>query len=301
MIRKLLIAALFVSSVPTSMSAQTRTRPRDVRNAPVTAPTIIGRYGSAPQQFGELRLPAGRGPFPIAVIIHGGCWTRSFETLEGTAPIATALAARGIATWNIEYRALGDPGAGWPGTFQDWGAATDYLRVLARYYSIDLDRVTVIGHSAGAHAAAFVASRPRLSENLDIRGANPLPVAAVVPIDGPPDVTPFVGVDADICGQPVIAPLMGGTPAEQPARYRDTSAVAHLPLGVPMYLVSGSPVLTREAAEAYRSAATARGDRVEILAPAGSDHFNIIYPGRPQWTEVENYIVERAVRLRRPR
>lgn len=296
MIRFALIAAALAAAYIPVASAQTR--PRDVRNAPVTAPTIIGRYGSATQQFGELRLPPGRGPFPVAVVIHGGCWTRSYETLEGTAPIATALANRGIATWNVEYRALGDPGAGWPGTFQDWGAATDYLRVLARFYPIDLNRVTVVGHSAGAHAAAFVASRPRLPAALDVRGADPLRVRAAVPIDGPPDITPFVGADAEICGQPVIVPLMGGTPAEQPARYRDSAVTTYLPIGVPMYLVSGSPVLTREAAEAYRSAATARGDRVEILAPAGSDHFNIIYPGRPQWTEVENYIVERAVGLR---
>jgi acetyl esterase/lipase len=291
-----LLKALFVAALTTpAAGVSAQTSPSDVHAASVSPPTTIGRYGPAPEQFGELRMPPGRGPFPVAVIIHGGCWTRSFETLRGTSGIATALQARGIATWNIEYRALGDPGAGWPGTFLDWGAATDHLRVLARRHRLDLRRTIVVGHSAGAHAAAFVATRRRLPAGSEIRGGNPLRVRGAVLIDGPPDIAPFAGVDEQICGAPVISQLMGGTPAAQPARYRGSSPLTYLPLGIPLYLVAASPVLPREAAEAYRAAAEARGDRVEILAPAGGDHFNIIFPGRPQWSEVENFIVSRAV------
>jgi acetyl esterase/lipase len=82
-------------------------------------------------QFGELRLPGGKGPFPVVAVIHGGCWTRSFEDVTGTAPLADMLTKRGIATWNINYRARGDAGAGYPGTFEDVGAGVDHLRALA--------------------------------------------------------------------------------------------------------------------------------------------------------------------------
>jgi len=264
--------------------------PADVRVLPATVPTLIDHYGPAARQIGELRVPAGKGPFPVAVVIHGGCWTNGFETLRGTAPIASALAARGIATWNVEYRQVGDPGGGWPGSFQDWGAATDHLRTLAARYPLDLTRTIVVGHSAGAHAALWVASRGRLPRTSAIRGADPLPVHSAVAIDGPGDLAPFVGVDAAVCGKPVIVPLMGGTPAAVPDRYREGAPARQLPLGLPQTLVA-SVVLTPPLAQAYRRAAVAGGDRVTVVTTPGSDHFNVIAPGTPQWRDVEAAIV----------
>lgn len=258
-------------------------RPQDVDRLPSTPPTVVERYGTDPLERGELRLPKGKGPFPVAVVIHGGCWTKGFATLANTAPLASALAARGIASWNVEYRQVGDVGGGWPGSFQDWGAATDHLRVLAKRHPLDLKRVVVTGHSAGAHAALWVAGRRKLPAVSMVRGRDPLPVRAAVAIDGPGDLAPFVGPDAEICGKPVIAPLMGGTPAEQPARYAEGSPAALLPIGVPQVLLP-SAVLTPTAAEAYRTAGAAKGDQVTVTPPApGADHFNIIAPGEPQF------------------
>ena len=268
--------------------------PADVSKLPETAPVAVDRYGAAPLQFGELRLPPGPRPkrnLPVAIVIHGGCWTKGFETLRGTSPIASALAAQGIATWNIEYRQIGDAGAGWPGTFQDWAAATDHLRVLAGSYPLDLKRVIVVGHSAGAHAALWVATRPKLPATSAVRGARPLPIRAAVAIDGPGDLAPFVGRDAQVCGKPVIAPLLGGTPDAVPDRYRDGSPFANLPLGVPQVVVA-STVFTPADAEAYRAGAAAKGDAVTVVTTAGSDHFNIIAPGEPQWAEVQAAILK---------
>ena len=257
--------------------------PRDVDALPASKPTALLSYGPDTLQTGELRLPPGKGPFPVAVVIHGGCWTKGFATARNTAPLASALTAKGIATWNIEYRQVGDAGGGWPGTFADWAAATDQLRALAKRYPLDLKNVVVTGHSAGAHAALWVAARGKLPKGNPLRGANPLPVRAAVAIDGPGDLAPFVGPDAEICGRPVIAPLMGGTPAEVPERYAQGSPAALLPLGVPQVMLP-SAVLTPQAAEAYRAAATAKGDRVSVVpAAAGADHFNIIAPGEPQF------------------
>ncbi len=266
-------------------------RPSDVDALPSTPPTAIGRYGADPLQVGELRVPKGKGPHPVAIVIHGGCWTKGFATRRNTAALASALAAKGIATWNIEYRQVGDPGAGWPGTFRDWGAAADHLRALARTHRLDLGRVVAVGHSAGAHAALWLAARKTLPAASEVRGADPLPLKAAVAIDGPGDLAPFVGFDAAVCGKPVIAPLLGGTPDKVPARYDQATPARHFPLGVPQYLVA-SAVLTSDAAATYATAARVKGDRVEILSPPGADHFNIIAPGEPQWTAVEALILK---------
>jgi hypothetical protein len=73
-------------------------------------------YGPHSLQFGDLRLPAGKGPHPVAVVIHGGFWRAAFG-LENIAPLCEALTAVGIATWNLEYRRVGN-GGGWPVTLK---------------------------------------------------------------------------------------------------------------------------------------------------------------------------------------
>ena len=93
-------------------------------------------YGSQLPQFGDLRLPKGRGPHPVAIVIHGGAWG-SAVSLHYTASLSAALTCAGVATWNIEYRRLGG-GGGWPQTFQDVGAAADFLRDLATRFPLDL-------------------------------------------------------------------------------------------------------------------------------------------------------------------
>ena len=129
----------------------------ELHSSPVT---ITESYGSDPLQNGDLRVPAGSGPFPVVIVIHGGCWTAGFATKRNTAALASAITEHGYATWNIEYRQTGDPGGGWPGTLSDWAQATDHLRALGRTHPLDLGRVVVAGHSAGGHAAAWVAARP---------------------------------------------------------------------------------------------------------------------------------------------
>lgn len=252
-----------------------RISPSDVDALPTRVPHAVRAYGPGPAQVGQLRLPDGAGPFPVVVVVHGGCWTQGFATLRNTAPLASALAGRGIATWNIEYRQLGQDGAGWPGTFRDWGAATDALRGLAKDFPLDLDRIVVAGHSAGAHAALWIAARPGLPEDSEIRGADPLPVRAAVAIDGPGDLAAFVGVDEQICGAPVISRLMGGGPDQVPARYAEGSPAERLPLGRPQLLVSASPVLPADAAKAYADRA---GGEARVLTLEGAGHFGMIAP-----------------------
>lgn len=284
-----LLALLLLSAATPALAQREARAALNLAKTRVTPPSLVARYGSDPLQKGELRLPKGKGPFPVMVLIHGGCWDSKIEDWQGTAPLADALTARGIATWNVEYRRTGNPGGGWPGTFEDLTAATDYLAVLARTQPLDLTRVAVLGHSSGAHLALWVASRGTLHD--PIAGAMTVRPVTAVAIDGPGTLAPFVGVDAEICGAPAIVPFMGGTPAEKPAAYALASPQDHLPLGVHQLVIVGA---LGSMVEPYVQAALASGDTVVKLAPGGADHFNILTPDTPQGKQVADFIAAQA-------
>jgi len=284
-----LAAALILACLALTWRLTTASRAKTF----VSGPTFTEAYGPALQEYGELRMPKGPGPFPVAVIIHGGCWTKGYATSAYMAPMAAALAAKGVATWNIEYRQAGDPGGGWPGTFLDWGAGVDHLRALAKSYPLDLSHVVVAGHSAGGHAALWIAARDGLPASSPIRGAEPLKIAAAVDIDGPGDLAGIIGRDASICGEPVIAPFMGGAPAQVPDRYAEASPIARLPLHVAQTLVAAQ-VLTPADAAAYRTAALAKGEDVVVQAFPNASHGDVADPRNPAGAQVVAVIARAA-------
>src|SRR5262245_60200302 len=119
-------------------------------------------------QFGELRLPGGDGPHPVVIAIHGGFWKAAYG-LDHIGPVCEALAGAGVATWNLEYRRIGNPGGGWPGTLEDVALGAGHLREIAGEHRLDLKRVVVVGHSAGGHLALWLAGRGR-SRDMPLRG-----------------------------------------------------------------------------------------------------------------------------------
>lgn len=272
----LLIFLAFPSIVRADM------RPTEVAALQAPAPDRVSHYGEDALQYGELRLPAGAGPFPVVVVLHGGCWTSGFATVDYTDVLAAEITAMGYATWNVEYRQVGDPGAGWPGTFEDWGNALDHLRVLAESEPLSLKQVVVIGHSAGAHGALWLGLRPNIPNAAYLTGKAPLRPHAVVAIDGIADLRGWIGADANVCGKPVIAPFMGGTPEEVPERYALASPIENTPLGIDQYLVA-SKVMTPEMAQSYAETATAKGDAVAVLQVIDGGHHDIMAPTTEQW------------------
>jgi acetyl esterase/lipase len=104
---------------------------------------------------GDLYLPAGPGPFPLLINVHGGYWRRgSRDTFHHWGPY---LAKRGYAGFTISYR-LTKPGKKtFPDVINDVRAAVQFMRGEAKTFRLDPDRIALWGNSAGAHLAALVA------------------------------------------------------------------------------------------------------------------------------------------------
>ncbi|MDQ2716311.1 MAG: alpha/beta hydrolase [Chloroflexota bacterium] len=251
-------------------------------------------YGTEELQFGELRIPQGEGPHPTAMLIHGGFWRVPYglTLMNG---LAEDLATRGIATWNIEYRRVGDAGGGWPGTLLDVARAADHLGRLARIHSLDLGRVVTVGHSAGGHLACWLAARTRIAPG------SPLAVADHASHNGYSNdeqrllavtgVMSLAGVvDLELAwrlhlGNDAVVALLGGGLNEVPTRYAAASPAALLPLGVPQVLVHGTADdrVPLQVSQAYTEAAIAAGDQAILVELAGVDHFALIDPHSQAW------------------
>lgn len=116
----------------------------------------------------DLFVPEGKGPFPLVIWIHGGGWHGGGKETEAAAMALTYL-PKGLAVAGVNYRYTTD-GAPFPAQIEDCNAALAWLRRHAAEYHLDPDRVGVVGHSAGAHLSALMATTgdtPLFSKGLD--------------------------------------------------------------------------------------------------------------------------------------
>jgi acetyl esterase/lipase len=255
------------------------------------------RYGPLASQRADLYLPSGPGPHPVMVLIHGGSWQKRYGKIVMRG-LAGDLVRRGWAVWNIEYRRLGD-GGGWPATFEDVAAAIDHLATLDDPW-LDLDRVTLLGHSAGGHLALWAAGRPNLPVEAPGAFDGPGTSDAFGALAGPQRVQPLrvismagvadLGLAYRLWHGGVVRDLMGGSPEEVPERYAAGDPIRLLPLSIPTLLVHGvlDETVSVKLSRSYLDATHAAGgeiELVEIQGPAGQ-HRAHIDPRGDAWAAV---------------
>lgn len=276
------VASLVAATASAQAAGPRLLRPAEIDALPLRTAGQRIAYGPDSLQFGELRLPPGPGPFPVVVVLHGGCWYSPYASIRNAAPLAEALTDAGLATWNVEYRRYDHPGGGWPGTFLDVAQALDHVRALARSHPLDTTRLITIGHSAGAHLAAWLATRAHLAPTSPLRTASaPLRPTGVVGLGGIMDLREYQGRQLATCGNPAVESLLGGLPDRVPDRVADASPIERLPLGVPHTHVAGALDRIAPAAELERFAALARaaGDAVDIVIVPAQGHHDVMAPG----------------------
>lgn len=278
LIRAMLTAAPLLLTMTSAHAAPPAQPPllswAQLQQLPLPAPGGRIAYGSEPQQFGELRLPAvGVGPFPVMILVHGGCWQNEFD-FQYLTRLAQWLTASGFATWTIEYSRLGDTGGGWPGTFTDVARAADALQALSHTAPIDLDHVYAAGHSAGGQLALWLAGRKNLPSSSALYIPDPLPIRGVLGLAAITDLDEYRKGPPGSC-HAAVEPLLGGTPDTVAARYAETSPLRRLPLGVKQVFIQGErdPIVDADSVRAYVAAANAAGDTARILTLLDAGHF----------------------------
>ena len=251
------------------------------------APTATLRYGTAPSQYAELFLPSGTGPFPVAVLVHGGCWTKEFGGITQLRNMAGALAARGIAVWNVEYRRVDEAGGGYPGTYQDMNAALDLLARTARAHPLDLGRLVAVGHSAGGQLVQWLAARPRIPATSPLYRKDIVPVRQVVSLGGLADLRREAALLKTSCDRE-IAELAGTPSADRPDVFADTNAGDLMPNGSRTILVTGEldTISPPRVAHDFAARARAAGDSAEVVILPGASHYDEVAATSAAWPRV---------------
>lgn len=242
-------------------------------------------YGPHVFQFGDLRLPEGLGPHPLLVIIHGGCWTTRFglHLMDGMAGRLTGL---GYATWNIEFRRVGQVGSSWPDLFEDVMDALLYVDDLANWHNLDKKRVILIGHSSGGHLALWLASKMHSGwpgSSVKVTG-----VVGLAPIV---DLVSLAKSNGGAC-QGSLKPLLEGSYQEVPERYVAASPV-NMPFGdIQQLLVSGrrDSIVPPTHVALQQTSRSDNGESTKHIISDSSGHFEMITPGTDAWELVETEI-----------
>lgn len=261
------------------------------RPKPTADATIA--YGTDDTQKIDVWLPRGKGPFPVVLMVHGGCWTSSIADRSLMNWIADDLRKAGVAVWNIDYRGVDRTGGGYPGTFADAAKAADQLTTNARKYNLDTRRIVAVGHSAGGHLALWLAARAKLSQASPLTTAHPLRIAHVISLGGLPDLEATAASPDNGCGTDVVARLVGTPTAAHPDVYADTSVLRLLPLGGRQDLINGreDSIIPFFMATDYIAKAKAAGDTATLHTVPATGHVELIAPETAAWAEAKRLIL----------
>ncbi|HWF09430.1 MAG TPA: alpha/beta hydrolase [Bryobacteraceae bacterium] len=207
----------------------------------------------------DASIPDGDGPFPAAIVVHGGGWVRGDKRYD-VAPLFQPLSEAGIAWFSIDYRLASDPFQ-FGVAIDDVEAAVRFVKAHAAEYRIDPDRIALIGESAGGQLAAMAALET--------------PVKAVVAIYTPTDLVSLLKTSELIPAQ--IRNSLKGTPLEGLliARLAQLSPIEQVRAGMPPFLMihgTADPLVPFEQSKAMCAKMQAVGASCDLFRVPGGGH-----------------------------
>ena len=225
--------------------------------------------------------PAGTGqPSPMLVMVHGGGWVTGDK--ESVSPgFLGFFEQEGITVVNTNYRLIGDagsPDATWADQPTDVAAAIAWAVDNADALCIDVERVALMGHSAGAHLVALVATD---NAYLGAHGLDVTLLDGVVPLDVSAYDIPFAidnGPDLGVPSSPMnLSAIFTNDPAQQVA----ASPITHVSAdaGHPAFFIVWAPIfngleqtLSQVESERFAEALLAAGVDAEVFGSLDDDH-----------------------------
>lgn len=249
----------------------------DIFTLPPPPPDQRIQYGSEPNQFLDLRLPKANvssAPCPLLLNIHGGFWRARYD-LAHAGHLCAALTKQGIISANVEYRRVGNPGGGWPGTFSDICLAFDFLVKHAADHQLDTNRILIMGHSAGGQLALCLAAQR--------------PAKAVISLAGVVSLRRTFELHLS---NDAVVEFLGGTPDDVPQHYFDADPM-QVSVNISQILFHGStdedvpPEFSRD----YVAHKRKQREDVRLIEIPGADHDSLIDPRTSAFRQVEETVL----------
>ena len=253
----------------------------DILSQPQPPPDQRAAYGADPNQFLEVRLPRSKGPHAVVLNIHGGFWRAKYD-LAHAGHLCQALRAAGVATINLEYRRVGNTGGGWPGTFEDIRSAYRFIQQAHSRFQIDVNRLVVMGHSAGGQLALCLAAHePSVRRVISLAGVVDLKKGFALHLSN----------DA-------VAEFLGGKPDQVPEHYREADPME---LSIPQtqqWLIHGREdnIVPSEFSREYVVQKKKTGELAELLEIPRAGHFELIDPASEAFQQVTNTVLKAVTR-----
>jgi acetyl esterase/lipase len=180
--------------------------------------------------------------FPAIILVHGGGWRSGDKSQQ--VPMAQEIASHGFIAATVEYRL--SPEAKFPAAIFDLKAAVRWIRANSSIYSVDSNKISILGCSSGGHLASMLGATNCI-EKFEGNGDNlnhSSNVQAVINIDGILDFTDPAesGKDQDL-EKPSVGKLwLGYSYKDNPEIWRIASPINYIDSKTPPFLFLNSSI-----------------------------------------------------------
>ena len=248
----------------------------DILTRPQPSPDERVAYGGDPNQFIEVRLPRAKGPHAAVLNIHGGFWRARYD-LTHAGHLCEALRGAGVSSLNVEYRRVGNSGGGWPGTFEDIRSAYRFIRQNHSRFHLDLDRLAVMGHSAGGQLALCLA-------------AHDTSVRDVISMAGVVDLKRGFALHLS---NDAVEEFLGGKPDAVPDHYHEADPL-ELSIQARQWLLHGTSddIVPPQFSRDYVRQKKKSRESAELIEIPQAGHFDLIDPASDAWKQVLSMVLK---------